>query len=390
MSSPEAGKQVIFNDLEGLKRVWDNSESIRNRLRQFQRLIVEKKRGCEAEAPAGAVAKTNENARANEEVLRPLLKKVAVAGLNAVPCIDALQDEILKMHKANGFQPTAAIVSDEAWSFRYLLSLVKSLTYKEKPPKVSWLKKKAEAAHSEDLASSLASKSSSSSSLGSEMDLVQTLPLETAPEILPADQEVCPKGLAEQKPEGMPIETVARPLVGVDKSPVLAAAAAELAKDAQGALQPEKSEEFRRQQLNMRSVQKDLQESERVAAKEAKQLKPKAAPKPRGRPRKTDAEPACEKPAKKRKSSKATAAATEANSENKAVLEASVADGGKKRVGAEAVAATEVAGGKRRRRANKGDSNPDVDQTLVPEILKVMDRFKRQNYDKENDTWHEQ
>jgi hypothetical protein len=31
-----------------------------------------------------------------------------------------------------------------------------------------------------------------------------------------------------------------------------------------------------------------------------------------------------------------------------------------------------------------------MDQTLVPEILKVMDRFKRQNYDKEKDTWHEQ
>ena len=137
MSSPEATRQVIFKNLEGLKQAWDNSESIRTRLRQFQRLLVDRRKGFEEEAPAGAVAKTNENARANEEVLRPLLKKVAVAGLNAVPCIDALQDEILKMHKANGFAPTASVVSDEAWSFRYLLSLVKGFTYKEKPPKVS-------------------------------------------------------------------------------------------------------------------------------------------------------------------------------------------------------------------------------------------------------------
>ena len=137
MSSPEAARQVIFNDLEGLKRTWDNSESIRNRLRQFQRLLVEKTKGGDAAAPAGAVAKTTENARANEEVLRPLLKKVAVAGLNAVPCIDALQDEILKMYTANGFSPTTSVISDEAWSFRYLLSLVKGLSYKEKAPKVS-------------------------------------------------------------------------------------------------------------------------------------------------------------------------------------------------------------------------------------------------------------
>ena len=263
------------------------------------------------------------------------------------------------------------------------------------------MKQKAEGAKSEDLASSLVGKSSSSSSLGSDMDLLQTLPLEMAPDMLSANKETCPKATAEQKAEGMPIETVARPLVGVDKAPVLAAAAAELVKDAQQPSNPDVSEEFRRKQLNMRLSEKEHQEAERAAAKEAKKSMPKAEPKRRGRPRKTDDEPACEKAKKPRSKSKATAAPAKGTSEDKPVAETCVVESQgrrKKREVAEAVAATSPAPAaeavsapvKTSRRANKGDSNPDVDQTLVPEILKNMDRFKRQNYDKEKDTWHEQ
>lgn len=263
------------------------------------------------------------------------------------------------------------------------------------------MKQKAEGAQSEDLTSSLVGKSSSSSSLGSDMDLLQTLPLEMAPDMLSANKETCPKATAEQKAEGMPIETVARPLVGVDKAPVLAAAAAELVKDAQQPSNPDVSEEFRRKQLNMRLSEKEHQEAERAAAKEAKKSMPKAEPKRRGRPRKTDDEPACEKAKKPRSKSKATAAPAKGTSEDKPVAETCVVESQgrrKKREVAEAVAATSPAPAaeavsapvKRSRRANKGDSSPDVDQTLVPEILKVMDRFKRQNYDKEKDTWHEQ
>jgi hypothetical protein len=130
-----AGKTVVFSELKGLKAQWDKCVEIRERLRDFGRLILEAPKPDEKpEVPSAAVAKTVDNARFNSLALRPLLKMMSKCR-NAVPCIDSLTAEMQDLHMAHRLNSSVKVLSDEAWSLRYIMGVVKNATWRKKAPK---------------------------------------------------------------------------------------------------------------------------------------------------------------------------------------------------------------------------------------------------------------
>lgn len=137
VSEGGALKTVVVKDLTGLSEMWDQCPQTRAKLRKFERIVLEKPQGSqEPEKTVSAVAKTTDNVRFNAAELSPLLKKMRVSR-SCVPCIDALQLEILKLHQSHGLQPCESVLRDEAWSLRYLLGKVKDVSYRSSPPRDS-------------------------------------------------------------------------------------------------------------------------------------------------------------------------------------------------------------------------------------------------------------
>lgn len=127
-------KTVTFTALKGLSDEWDKVPSLRSRMREVGRLVVERpKPGQKLEAPSGAVCKTMDAARFNSDVLEPVLKKMSHVR-HAVPDIVALSAEVELFHQAHGLNPCVKTVSDEAWGIRYILGCVKGCIWKPKPP----------------------------------------------------------------------------------------------------------------------------------------------------------------------------------------------------------------------------------------------------------------
>ncbi len=129
-----SGKTVLFTNLKGLMEDWDSVPKLRLRCKELGALLVEcPPAGCKEQAPATAIAKTTDNARYNAEVLMPLLKRMQDARF-AVPCIESLSAEIIRILESYGYKPQNA--SDQAWSIRYILGKVKGASYKDAPPRV--------------------------------------------------------------------------------------------------------------------------------------------------------------------------------------------------------------------------------------------------------------
>lgn len=127
-------KCVTFTGLKGLSDEWDKVATLRCRMRDVGRLVVERpKPGEKLEAPQGSVCKTMDTARFNAEVLKPVLTKMSHVR-HAVPDIVALSAEVELFHKAHGYEPCVKTVSDEAWGIRYLLGCIKGCLWKPKPP----------------------------------------------------------------------------------------------------------------------------------------------------------------------------------------------------------------------------------------------------------------
>ena len=51
-----------------------------------------------------------------------------------VPCINALQYHVKKLHEENGSFMSKKEIRDQAWTVRYLFGLLKQLTNKDSPP----------------------------------------------------------------------------------------------------------------------------------------------------------------------------------------------------------------------------------------------------------------
>ncbi len=132
----ESPSQVAISDLGDLHLAWDNDESCRARMRTLGRLCVDQPGPDEQQtAPKGVVAKTHENVKWNKVQLMPLLVAMKPYVATGIPEIQKLTDELRLLYAKSGLQPTAQVLSDQAWSLRHLFNLVKNLRYRERPPR---------------------------------------------------------------------------------------------------------------------------------------------------------------------------------------------------------------------------------------------------------------
>ena len=134
MGKEDAGKKV-FGGFEGLAKSWDNSERLRARLHDVQRLVVTVPAEDDKEqAPANVVPKTVANLRYNHHAMRPLVRLMS-PHQDCVPCLTALTNELRIFFGKGSLNPSQATLQDQAWSLRYLFSVLKQQTYRSKPPK---------------------------------------------------------------------------------------------------------------------------------------------------------------------------------------------------------------------------------------------------------------
>lgn len=130
-------QQGVFSELGGLADAWDASPRLRQRIRELGQLTVSKPEEGASEAE-GPVAKTTANLKHNAMVLKPVV--VAMKNLqDRVPCIEALESQILKLFDTHGKTPSRNTLNQEAWSVRYMFGLLKQQLYRPKLTKVSCL-----------------------------------------------------------------------------------------------------------------------------------------------------------------------------------------------------------------------------------------------------------
>jgi len=124
-------------DLLHVKNEWDACERLRDRVRTIGRLLTNKPNPGEREyAVEGKCLQTVENVKYNMDVLVPLVKRLA-GHYEKVVEIETLKAEIHSFFKKNHMVPTQKVLSDQAWSVRSLLYVVKGYMYRDKPPKDS-------------------------------------------------------------------------------------------------------------------------------------------------------------------------------------------------------------------------------------------------------------
>ena len=137
MAPTVADGDQVFTGFSGLSRMWDNDIPLRERTRKLGRLVIDKpapgtgEAGCE-----GCVAKTVENLKFNCSALVPMVKMMH-GRYRVLPGIEALQDELQALYVNVGLNPTVKVLSDQAWSLRYLFGVLKAYLYKKGAPKVS-------------------------------------------------------------------------------------------------------------------------------------------------------------------------------------------------------------------------------------------------------------
>lgn len=128
----------VFAAFEGLREEWDNHRRLRERVRSLGRLVVDKPKEGEAEEAGQVVAKTVENMKYNAPALKPMMEKMR-GQFHVVPQIESLQAELQALYISAGLNPSGKVISDQAWSLRYLYSLLKKYLYNKTPPRVTCL-----------------------------------------------------------------------------------------------------------------------------------------------------------------------------------------------------------------------------------------------------------
>lgn len=144
MASLEAvspGTAGVYANFSGLGSTWEGMKMVRDRLADFQMVMMEKPLPGEKEqSTTGSIAKTHANIRFNAEILKPLLVMMK-DNRDKTPCKETLAKELQVCFQSCRLSPDVTKLSDEAWSVRYMYGLVKQLTYKPTPPRETWIQK---------------------------------------------------------------------------------------------------------------------------------------------------------------------------------------------------------------------------------------------------------
>lgn len=128
----DAGSQMITN-LGGLADEWDANRQIRDRMRVVGRILVNCPEPGQQEVAGDVVMKTMANVKYNAAALKPLLYRMS-GKFDQIVELQPLARQIKQFYKSSALMPTSKVLSDQAWSFRYLLYTLKSIMYRPTPP----------------------------------------------------------------------------------------------------------------------------------------------------------------------------------------------------------------------------------------------------------------
>ena len=134
------GKERVGQySLEGLALAWDNTPTIRQRLRQDQHFLVHYDSKLKRTVYKCDVAKTIPNARANRWALQPLFGLMRHNSM-LLPSIDRLVQQVQLLYSTSLVTCSGDTAYHEAWSLREMLTLLKAegqrCTRPDKPRKV--------------------------------------------------------------------------------------------------------------------------------------------------------------------------------------------------------------------------------------------------------------
>ena len=133
-------------DVKGLAKEWDEDPVIRNRLRSGQPFLH----------PDGPVGEDIHTCVLNEDVLFPLLARMAVHSHRPICPVEATQDEITTLLGLNKREPDGVIdVEKNAWQIRKLLGFIKMKCRRSEVSKAGLLNQCNEVQHHQKIRSCL-------------------------------------------------------------------------------------------------------------------------------------------------------------------------------------------------------------------------------------------
>ena len=137
--SESTATSIVLTEVAGVAEEWDGCKDIRERMKRVGRIMVDKpEQGTSEKAGTEVLLRTMDNVKYNAKALLPLARRLA-GHPDKILEINALQEEIRSFYENQGLVPTVKVVSDQAWSARYLLHVLKGLMYRDKAPKDIWI-----------------------------------------------------------------------------------------------------------------------------------------------------------------------------------------------------------------------------------------------------------
>ena len=100
---------AVHADFDGLAEIWDNMKVVRDRLQDYQSIMLEKPKPGEAPmAIKGAIAKHHPNLRYNSEILTPLMVKMK-DHRDKFPDVNALTEQVKKCFEMSRLNPSSTL-----------------------------------------------------------------------------------------------------------------------------------------------------------------------------------------------------------------------------------------------------------------------------------------
>lgn len=138
-AAPGAAPEDEVSDLGPLAVAWDEFPILRQRVRTYGRILLEKPEDDKAPvATSQPLQKTVDNLKYNSEVMKPLLEAMAKYP-KGIPAISALTENITEFFGKQGMTASPKVLSDQSWSFRHLFQVLKGLKKRQNPPRATCL-----------------------------------------------------------------------------------------------------------------------------------------------------------------------------------------------------------------------------------------------------------
>ena len=130
--SSSSSKEIVGTyELSSLPAAWDNSQEIRNRIREGLNLVV--RMSLEEKPENGYVEGSTKNMQLNSEALLPVCHLMEQNSLK-LPAIDNLIQAIDTFYRTAKMYKSLEQAYQEAWGIRRMIQKLKSYLYRTHPP----------------------------------------------------------------------------------------------------------------------------------------------------------------------------------------------------------------------------------------------------------------